>query len=108
MPFQAAEAIPTQIAAIESQNRWQGWIEAGSRWSAVVGAIVVLILFWRMLGRQKPEPVPIEVLSLTPEAAKRALPSSNGVTPDLLNELIRQKPANIGVALRDWVSVGTS
>jgi flagellar M-ring protein FliF len=26
------------------------------------------------------------------------------VTPELLNELIRQKPANVGVALRDWVS----
>lgn len=107
MPFQAAEAVPTQIAAIESQNRWQGWIEAGSRWSAVVGAVLVLVFFWKMLSRQRPEPVPIEVLSLTPEAANRALPSSNGITPDLLNELIRQKPANIGVALRDWVSVGT-
>ena len=60
-----------------------------------------------MLSRQRPEPVPIEVLSLTPEAANRALPSSNGITPDLLNELIRQKPANIGVALRDWVAAGT-
>ena len=108
MPFQAAEHIPAQIAAIESQSRWQGWIEAGSRWSAVLGAIVVLFLFWRMLGRQKPEPVPIEVLSMTPEAANRSLPSSNGVTPDLLNELIRQKPANIGVALRDWVAAGAN
>ena len=108
MPFQAAEHIPAQIAAIENQSRWQGWIEAGSRWAAVLGAVAVMFFFWRMLGRQKPEPVPIEVLSLTPEAANRALPSSNGVTPDLLNELIRQKPANIGVALRDWVSAGAS
>jgi flagellar M-ring protein FliF len=108
MPFQAAEHIPAQIAAIESQNRWQGWIEAGSRWAAVAGAALVLFLFWRMLSRQKPEPVPIEVLSMTPEAANRSLPSANGVTPDLLNELIRQKPANIGVALRDWVSAGAS
>ena len=107
MPFQVAEPMPAQIAAIESQNRWQGWIEAASRWAAVAGAVLVLVFFWRMLGRQKPEPVPIEVLSLTPEAANRALPSSNGITPDLLNELIRQKPANIGVALRDWVAAGS-
>jgi flagellar M-ring protein FliF len=45
---------------------------------------------------------------MTPEAANRSLPTGNGVTPDLLNELIRQKPANIGVALRDWVSAGAS
>lgn len=106
MPFQATEQIPAQIAAIEHQNRWQGWIEAASRWAAVIGAAAVLFVFWRLLRRQKPEPVPIEVLSLSPEAANRSLPSSNGVTPDLLNELIRQKPANIGVALRDWVSAG--
>jgi flagellar M-ring protein FliF len=108
MPFQATERIPEQITAIEKDNRMQSWVEAGSRWAAVLGAGIVLLVFWRMLGRQKPEPVPIEVLAMTPEAASRSLPSSNGVTPDLLNELIRQKPANIGVALRDWVSVGAS
>ncbi|ACB73714.1 flagellar basal-body MS-ring/collar protein FliF [Opitutus terrae] len=107
-PFQSAEEIPAQIAAIEQENRWQGWIEAGSRWIAVVAAAAVFLVFWRMLRRQKPEPVPIEVLSLSPEAATRSLPTSNGVTPDLLNELIRQKPANIGVALRDWVSASST
>ena len=40
-----------------------------------------------------------------PEAASRSLPNSHSVTPELLNELIRQKPANVGVALRDWVAV---
>jgi flagellar M-ring protein FliF len=25
------------------------------------------------------------------------------VTPEMLNELIKQRPANIGSALRDWV-----
>lgn len=107
MPFQSVDRIPEQIAAIESESRWQGWMEAASRWAAVVGAGVVLLIFLRMLARQKPEPVPVEVLSMTPDAAARALPSST-VTPDLLNELIRQKPANIGVALRDWVSAGAS
>ncbi len=106
IPFQTAEHVPAAIAAIETENRWQGWIEAGSRWAGVVGAGFVLLIFLRMLRRQKPEPVPVEVLSMTPDAAARALPS-NTVTPDLLNELIRQKPANIGVALRDWVSAGS-
>jgi flagellar M-ring protein FliF len=76
-----------------------------SHWAAIAGAFAVLLVFWRILSRQKPEPVPIEVLSMTPDAASRALPNSNSVTPELLNELIRQKPANVGVALRDWVAV---
>jgi flagellar M-ring protein FliF len=108
MPFQAVEQVPAQIAAIEKESRMQGWIEAASRWAAVIGAVAVFVVFWRTLRRQKPEPVPIEVLSMTPEAANRSLPSGNGVTADLLNELIRQKPANIGVALRDWVAAGSN
>lgn len=109
MPFQATEQIPAQVAAIEKESRWQGWVEAGSRWAGVAGAAVVLLIFWRMLAKQKPEPVPIEVLALSPEPAKRAtLPANAAITPDLLNELIKQKPANIGVALRDWVSVGSN
>jgi flagellar M-ring protein FliF len=64
-------------------------------------------VFWRLLKRQKPEPVPIEVLSLTPENAAQRMPNASNVTPELLNDLIRQKPANIGIALRDWVSAGT-
>jgi flagellar M-ring protein FliF len=108
MPFQSIERIPAQVEAIQTENRWQGWIEASSRWAAVIAAGIIFLIFWRMLRRQRPEPVPVEVLSLSPENAHRVLPSSNGITPDLLNELIKQKPANIGVALRDWVAAGST
>jgi len=103
LPFEASEAIPAGIQAIRDENRLQGWVESASRWVAVGGALIVLFIFTRMLARQRPEPVPVEVLSMTPEAAARALPNSQAVTPELLNELIRQKPANVGLALRDWV-----
>lgn len=107
-PFLAAERIPDQIAAIQSESRIQGWVEAASRWAAVAGAGIVLLIFLRMLSKQKPEAVPVEVLSMSPDAASRSLPNANAITPELLNELIRQKPANVGVALRDWVSAGTT
>lgn len=106
--FQAADRLPAQIEAQQSEGRWQGWIAVASRWTAVLAAGIVFLVFLRMLSRQKPEPVPVEVLSLSPDAAARALPNSNHVTPELLNELIRQKPANIGVALRDWVAASGS
>jgi len=104
--FQAAEHVPAQIDAIEKASRWQGWIEAASHWTSVAGAALVLLVFWRMFLRQKPEAVPVEVLSLSPSAARSLPSSSSTVTPELLNELIRHKPANVGVALRDWVSAG--
>jgi flagellar M-ring protein FliF len=101
MPFSAAP-ISQQVEAIQSETRLQGWIEVASRWAAVLGAGIVLLVFLRLLSRQKPEPVPVEVLSLPPELAARTLQAGNSVTPELLNQLIRQKPANVGTALRDW------
>jgi flagellar M-ring protein FliF len=105
VPFQAAERIPAQIEAIQSESRWQGWVESASRWAAVGLAGVVFLFFLRMLSKQKIEPVPVEVLSLPPDAMGRALPNGSGaVTPEMLNQLIRHKPANISAALRDWVA----
>ena len=105
VPFQGAERLPAALAAGGGETPLQGWYELASRWAGLAGALVVLLLFLRVLSRQRPEPVPMEVLSLPPDARTRALNSPNAVTPELLNELIRQKPANIGVALRDWVAV---
>ncbi|PTX90896.1 flagellar basal-body MS-ring/collar protein FliF [Opitutus sp. ER46] len=95
------------LPPVPLEARVGGWFEVASRWAAVVGAGVVLLVFWRMFKRQKPEAVPIEVLSMSPEQTTRTLPNASNVTPELLNELIRQKPANIGVALREWVSAGS-
>ena len=105
--FQAMDQIPAQLAEIEKGSQIAGYIEAGSRWAAVGGALIVLIIFWRMLARQKPEPVPIEILSVTPDNGSRTLPNASNITPELLNELIKQKPANIGIALREWVTAGS-
>lgn len=98
--------------AIESDRAaapaWQTYAELATRWAPMAGAALILMIFWRMLSRQKPEPVPIEVLSLTPESSGRAQQKTGEVTPELLNALIRQKPANVGIALRDWVAEGSA
>ena len=106
--FQAPDhrSLPMEVAAA-GETRLQSYFELASRWVAVAGAALVFVIFWRLLKQQKPEPVPIEVLSLSPETGGRALPSAGQVTPELLNDLIRQKPANVGATLRDWVAAGT-
>jgi len=95
-------------AAQAAQPGWQTYVELASRFAAVAGAALVLLVFWRMLKREKPEVVPIEALTVAAENSSRAVPANGPVTPELLNELIRQKPANIGVALREWVAAGSS
>ncbi len=103
--FQAVDPMAME-AAVPLEARVGDWMAIATRWGAIVGAALVLLMFWRLLKRQKPEAVPIEVLSYTPEQTTRTLQNPNNITPELLNELIRQKPANIGVALREWVSNG--
>ena len=102
------EPISQQLQQIQTETRVQGWIESASRYVAVLFAAIVLFIFWKTLKKQKIEPVPMELLAAPPDAAHRALQANGTLTPELLTELIRQKPANIGTALRDWVAVKKS
>lgn len=106
MPF-AAEPASQQIATIQSETRVQSWLDTGSRYGAVALAAGLFYLFLRLLKKQKPEPVPVELLADVPVNQQRGALQLNGssLTPEMLNELIRQKPANVGAALRDWMNV---
>lgn len=106
IPF-TAEPVAQQIASIQNETRMQTWLAAGSRYFAVVAAVVVFFLFIRMLQKQKPETVPMELLAEAPIHAQRNTLQLNGgaLTPELLNDLIRQKPVNVGTALKDWMNV---
>jgi len=107
VPFQT-EPVSAKIEQIQSATRVQGWIDGASRYVAVAVAAFVLLIFWRMLGKQKPESVPVELLASMPRDSQRQLQGANALTPELLNELIKQKPTNVGTALRDWVAVKKS
>jgi flagellar M-ring protein FliF len=90
------------VAKLATESRIQGWVGAASRYLSVAIAIGALLLFYRMLRGQRVEPVPMDLL--TPFSANSARNNGPAVlTPELLNELIRQKPANVGTALRDWI-----
>jgi len=104
VPFQVPQ-VAAQVEQIQRETRVATWIETASRYVALAVALAALLIFWRLLSRQKPEPVPVELLTEAPASGQRSLPRQGTVTPELLNELIRQKPANIGVALRDWATV---
>ncbi|HLP24885.1 MAG TPA: flagellar basal-body MS-ring/collar protein FliF, partial [Acidobacteriota bacterium] len=77
MPF-AVEPISQTVEAIQSETRVQGWIEVASRWAAVAGAAIALLVFLRLLSKQKPETVPVEVFAMPPDLAARQL--QNGST----------------------------
>ena len=100
------EPLAVQAEQIRQQNRWQPYIDTAMRFLPVVVAAVLVLLFLRRLSRERPEAVPGELLRELPSGEQRALNGPPGsITPELINELIRQKPTNVGTALRDWVTV---
>jgi flagellar M-ring protein FliF len=102
--FQAA-AVDETMESLATETRVQSWFEAGSRYIAVAIALAAFLIFFRMIRSQRPEPVPVELLSVAgASGGNRNQNGSAKLTPDLLNELIRQKPANVGTALREWAA----
>lgn len=103
--FQPA-VIDERIEALATETRVQSWIETASRYVALAVALGAFFVFFRMLRRQRPEPVPVELLNAAAPGRNGARANGNSAapTPELLNELIRQKPAHVGTALRDWVA----
>jgi len=69
---------------------------------STVIAIVLFLFFWRVLKRAQPDRIPVELLNPQPEGGG-ALAASQ-VTPNMLNEMIQQKPENVSFALRNWMS----
>ncbi len=71
---------------------------------AVLVAVALVFVFLRMVKKAKPDEIPIEILS--PEKAQADAGPGRPVSVELLNEMIRQKPNNVGAALREWMAGG--
>jgi flagellar M-ring protein FliF len=100
-----------------------GYMELVRPIAALVIAAIVFAIFFFMLRRAKPEEISFELVEdapQQPEVPQAALPSSEEqeeeqpsflpvaknlkVSPELLNNLIRQKPENVGATLREWLT----
>ena len=71
---------------------------------AVLVALVLVTVFLRMVKKAKPDEIPIEVFSPIGAGANGADQGAQPISVELINEMIRQKPENVGAALRDWMS----
>jgi flagellar M-ring protein FliF len=102
-----SEPLAVQAEQIRQQNKLQPIIDNAMKFLPLLAAGVLFLLFMKRLGREKPEPVPVELLREIPASEQhRALTANpSSITPELINELIKQKPNNVGTALRDWIAV---
>jgi flagellar M-ring protein FliF len=76
---------------------------------AIILSLAIFIVFLRMLKKFKPNEAEVQVLDEDDQqmlAGTRSLGS--GLTPELLNDLIQEKPDNVGTALRRYLETGSS
>ena len=75
----------------------------------IVLAIAIFVVFLRMLKKFKPSDAEVQVLDEDDQqmlSGARSLGS--GLTPELLNDLIQEKPDNVSTALRRYLETGSS
>lgn len=99
----AADPFVDHGAMLKEDATIQRYIEMGKNGIGAILGLGVIIFFMQMLKRYKPEKISIEVLQPDQMLQSRKMEDTSVVTPEMLNELIRQKPANIGVSLREWI-----
>ena len=74
----------------------------------VVLAIVIFMVFLRMIKKFKPNDAEVQILGEDDSqylSGTKAL--GGGLTPELLNDLIQEKPDNVSVALRRYLESGS-
>lgn len=73
--------------------------------AAIIIAAVVFAVFFMTLKKTKPDQITFELIDESP-APQNLLPSSKDhkISPELLNDLIRQKPDNVGATIREWLA----
>lgn len=97
----AFDGAPTQKAgALEFVRNNPDILKHGF---AVIVALGLVFVFLRMLKKTKPDEIPIEILDQSQFSGAEGA-NGGGVSVEKLNEMIRQKPENIGAALRGWMA----
>jgi flagellar M-ring protein FliF len=74
----------------------------------VVLALAIFIIFLRLLKKFKPSDAEVQILGEDDQqllSGTRSL--GRGLTPELLNDLIQEKPDNVSVALRKYLDSGS-
>lgn len=107
--------IPETMRMIERRDSVFLWFEQARNLFGIGLAVAIFLVFLRLLKRSQTEYLPLETLSVEESnlpvpggqaagAKRQGWKRADAVSPELLNELIRQKPTNASQMLQRWLS----
>jgi flagellar M-ring protein FliF len=99
--------VPSEVVQqMDKQEKLQFWLDLAQKLLYPALALVVLFAFWRMFQRAKAEDirlgVPLGGNGRGP-LGQGIIPGKGLVTVEVLNQLIRENPANMTQAVRGWL-----
>jgi flagellar M-ring protein FliF len=111
MPFN--EQVGTEITQeLDKQDKRQFWVDLGLKLVYPAIAVGFILMFWRLLKTTKVEDIPVGV----PLGIGNGNGNGNAhygraggpgvVSVEVLNQLIRENPANMTQAVRGWLARG--
>ena len=112
MPF-SDQAVTEITQQLDQQEKKQFWMETGQKLIYPAMAVGILFMFWRALKQTKADDIPIGI----PLGNGNGNGNGHGkhgkgaigegvVTVEVLNQLIRENPANMSQAVRTWLTRG--
>lgn len=73
--------------------------------AALLLASAVFLVFFRAIHKTKPEQITFELIEDdSPQLHLLPQTKDHKISPELLNDLIRQKPENVSATIREWLS----
>ena len=96
----------------ETLNQFQNFLDTyGPHLKNLLGvvlALAIFIIFLRLLKKFKPSDAEVQILGEDDQQLLTGTRSlGRGLTPELLNDLIQEKPDNVSVALRKYLDSGS-
>jgi flagellar M-ring protein FliF len=107
MPFNDQPAMEL-TQQLDQQDKRQFWIETAQKVIYPALAAGVLLLFWRLWKKTAKDEIPIAIPALNGNGNGNGHRKSGQgvVTVEVLNQLIRENPANMTQAVRSWLARG--
>jgi len=98
------QVSPELTQQMEQQDKRQFWFDLAPKLVYPALAIGMLFMFWRMLKNVKVDEIPLGVPVGNGNGNNHYKPAAGVVTVEVLNQLIRENPANMTQAVRTWMT----